>query len=41
MVKVLLWISSGPIAQLVERSVDNGEVSRSSRLRPTIELRFC
>ena len=25
----------GPIAQLAERPVDNGEVSRSSRLRPT------
>jgi len=27
---------AGPIAQVVERSADNGEVSRSSRLRPTI-----
>ena len=26
---------SGPIAQVVERPADNGEVSRSSRLRPT------
>ena len=25
----------GPIAQGLERSADNGEVSRSSRLRPT------
>ena len=29
----------GPIAQLAERPVDNGEVSRSSRLRPT-NLRY-
>jgi hypothetical protein len=27
---------SGPIAQVVERSADNGEVSCSSQLRPTI-----
>ena len=26
----------GPIAQGLERSADNGEVSRSSRLRPTM-----
>ena len=30
-----LRVQIGPIAQLAERSVDNGEVSRSSRLRPT------
>ena len=29
---------AGPIAQVVERSADNGKVSRSSRLRPTINL---
>ena|GEM_PF-6636370 len=28
----------GPIAQGLERSADNGEVSRSSRLRPTKAL---
>lgn len=27
----------GPIAQGLERSADNGEVSRSTRLRPTSE----
>ena len=27
--------SNGPIAQVVEHPADNGEVSRSSRLRPT------
>ena len=33
-----LVVQIGPIAQLAERSVDNGEVSRSSRLRPTSKM---
>lgn len=33
----------GPIAQVVEHPADNGEVSRSSRLRPTMlfDALFC